>query len=597
MKSIKKILNKIVVSLIILFMAMQYMPSLIYAKLSDSQFSSLEFPFNMKEITFQKVAVGDSGGAPFLGIDTNGNLWAKETDNSGCLGIGPYVTSINYSIKQVKKGTKFKEISIGFAHSLAIDINGNLWSTGTNTYGQLGNGNTTNTTEFVQIKIGTTFSKIHTYGNYSMAIDTNGNLYFWGMDSASENIYNSPQQVMNGTKFKDITQIGSTFCALTESGKIYVWGKIQTTSEEINYTSPKAIATSYTFKKISGGLNHILAIDLNNKLYAWGNNSYGQIGNGNNTYSDEPINIKSDTYFKEISTGRNTSYAIDISGDLWGWGDNGIYQLGDGTTTNSNIPKKIKEDKKFTYLSEGVTAKYALDSEGILWGWSNYCTWHTTEGWSTGYTPIQITAFYYDVNFYDEDGTTKLDTKSVISGSSATTTVEPTKQSNAQYNYTFEKWVAMDGNNIDLSSITQDTNVKAKYKENLRSYKVTFKNYDGTILQEKDVNYGETATYTGIVPTKNIDGYTVTLSGWSPNLNNTIITEDTIFTAQYEAKINNYNIIYNDTEGAQFEQENPKTYTIETDSFTLSNPSKAGYTFERLGRNWNNKRYKNSNNK
>lgn len=54
-------------------------------------------------------------------------------------------------------------------------------------------------------------------------------------------------------------------------------------------------------------------------------------------------------------------------------------------------------------------------------------------------------------------GSTLLETKSVTSGSNASASVTPTKQETAQYTYTFEKWVAMDGSDIDLSSITANT--------------------------------------------------------------------------------------------------------------------------------------------
>ena len=54
--------------------------------------------------------------------------------------------------------------------------------------------------------------------------------------------------------------------------------------------------------------------------------------------------------------------------------------------------------------------------------------------------PIQITDpnKKYTVNFYDEDGSTLLETQSVTSGSSASASVTPTKQETAQYTYTFE---------------------------------------------------------------------------------------------------------------------------------------------------------------
>lgn len=195
--------------------------------------------------------------------------------------------------------------------------------------------------------------------------------------------------------------------------------------------------------------------------------------------------------------------------------------------------------------------------------------------------PIQITApiKYYTVNFYNENGTTILDTKTVQSGSGASTSVTPTKSSTAQYNYTFEKWVAMDGSDINLSNITADTNVKAKFRESTRSYNVKFKNEDGSILNEQTVNYGSKATYGGSTPTKSKYGYTCTFKGWDKNPNTTTITEDTVFTAQFDIEVIPYTITYENINGVSFATENPETYNVETEDFTLCNPTAAGYTF------------------
>ena len=152
----------------------------------------------------------------------------------------------------------------------------------------------------------------------------------------------------------------------------------------------------------------------------------------------------------------------------------------------------------------------------------------------------------YTVNFYNEDKTTLLESKTVEYGSSATTE-NPTKEATAQYTYTFEKWVAMDGSDIDLSSITANTDVKAKYKGTLKSYNVIFNNYNGEQLASTSVEYGKYATYNGSIPIKSLRGYTSTFTGWNPNLSTTAITENTTFTAKYDKTKNKYKItFYND---------------------------------------------------
>lgn len=89
---------------------------------------------------------------------------------------------------------------------------------------------------------------------------------------------------------------------------------------------------------------------------------------------------------------------------------------------------------------------------------------------------------------------------------------------------------------------------KSKNKENNQTtqkqvvtdsqYIVTFRNYDGTYLGEAVVNEGESATYTGMTPSKPsvVSGnyrYDYTFTGWSPSTNN--ITSNTTATAQFSS--------------------------------------------------------------
>lgn len=80
------------------------------------------------------------------------------------------------------------------------------------------------------------------------------------------------------------------------------------------------------------------------------------------------------------------------------------------------------------------------------------------------------------------------------------------------------------------------------------------------------------------------EGYT--FAGWKSSTDNEVyeagenftLTEDTIMTAQWTEAI--YTITY-DLDGGNIESgnENPTSYTTETETFTLNNPTKTGYTF------------------
>ncbi len=557
--------------LLIILIFSQYFIVPVYAATKNGDFLPGDCPY---DLTIEKV---DNMRA----IDDEGNLWfwggASYTSPEGMI-----TTSQNYlTPKKSTNNKKFKDIKEHFI----LDSDGKLYEWSYAKYLE--------SIDLTEIGQGREFSKIE----YGLAIDTSGNLWAYGSNydgaigGGEESDITTIKALVRGIKFKEISRGDYYSLAIDEDGNL--WGTGVNTAGNLG---DGTTTNSLVFKKITSGIKfktisassgmfssvvHSLAIDEDGNLYAWGDNSSGQLGNNSKESILIPTKIMEGTKFKEVQAGASYSMAIDEDGNLYTWGDNSKGQLGNGTTTNSMVPMKIKEGKKFKGIYCSRYSSKAIDEDDCLWAWGeNGYTFGDGTSEDSSY-PIQITnpTKKYTVNFYDEDGSTLLETKSVTSGSNASASVTPTKQETAQYTYTFEKWVAMDGSDIDLSSITANTDVKAKYKGTLKSYNVIFNNYNGEQLASTSVEYGKYATYNGSIPIKSLRGYTSTFTGWNPNLSTTAITENTTFTAQFEDEINNYKITYTGIEDATFENNNPETYTVETNSFTLNNPSKKGYTF------------------
>ena len=94
--------------------------------------------------------------------------------------------------------------------------------------------------------------------------------------------------------------------------------------------------------------------------------------------------------------------------------------------------------------------------------------------------------------------------------------------------------------------ITGDITLYAKWTVN--KYTITFKNYDGTVLQSSDVAYGETPSYTGETPTREQTAqYTYTFSGWSPALYPA--DKDQEYTAQFNTSTRQYTVTWYDGTG------------------------------------------------
>ena len=127
------------------------------------------------------------------------------------------------------------------------------------------------------------------------------------------------------------------------------------------------------------------------------------------------------------------------------------------------------------------------------------------------------------VTFHNYNGTSVLQTKTSNDGAAVTYTGStPTKPQSASHTFTFSGWAyQIDGvkNDNALKNVTEDRDLYPAFTATIRTFTVTFKNYNNTTLQTvNNVPYGSNAEYTGSTPTNNSSGDTADFEfiGWSP---------------------------------------------------------------------------------
>ena len=334
-------------------------------------------------------------------ISTDGMLVGWGLNNNGQIGCSSSLDDVGLTV--VKEGTKFTEISAGGFFSLVLAEDGSLWAMGANGVGQLGNGDTNNTSAPIMItnSANTKFKKISAGMAHSLAIDENGALWAWGLNNNGQigdgttNNSLTPIKIMNGTSFKEVSAGGNYSLAISEDGTLYAWGaneKGQLGTGNTTSLQTPTIASNIKFRKVetSLGEGHALAISQDDKLYVWGVNTYGQLGTGNTTSLQTPTIIMSENTFKEISVGYDTSFAITEDGKLYAWGANGNGELGDGTITLKSTPTLIKE--KMIKIAATWNHVVGIDESGTVYAWGANENKELGDGTTTTRTtPIPIT--------------------------------------------------------------------------------------------------------------------------------------------------------------------------------------------------------------
>ena len=264
-------------------------------------------------------------------------------------------------------------IAAKYYHSLALKSDGTVWAWGQNTYGQVGDGTTTNKRTPVQVSGLNGVTAVAAGEYHSLALKSDGTVWAWGE--------NGHGQLGDGTT--------------TDSGApVQVKG------------AGGAGSLSGVAVIASGGHGHSLALKSDGTVWAWGYNYAGQLGDGTTTDSSTPVQVLGAggegflSGVTAISTGRGHSLALKNDGTVWAWGYNVYGQLGDGTaglSTNKGLPVQVMASADVplsgvTAIGGGYMYSLALKSDGTVWAWGWNHQGELGDGTADSYktSPVQV---------------------------------------------------------------------------------------------------------------------------------------------------------------------------------------------------------------
>jgi alpha-tubulin suppressor-like RCC1 family protein len=312
----------------------------------------------------QAVAAGTWTGLP--------GLYSWGLNAVGQLGLG---NTTNYSSpKQVGTLTTWKTATInGYDTALAIKTDGTLWGWGSNGYGELGLGNTTQYNSPKQVGTLTTWSKITMGLFHTVAIKTDGTLWSWGKGGSGQlglgnvTYYSSPKQVGALTTWAAIAANNNMTYGIKTDGTLWSWGKnlygelgLGTSGAGTYKSSPNQVGALTTWLKIAGGSYCALAIKTDGTLWSWGYNSKGQLGQGNITNRSSPVQVGALTTWSNICIADESATTTKTDGTLWSWGWNNNGQLGLGNITNYSSPKQVGALTTWLKITAGYKGTLAI---------------------------------------------------------------------------------------------------------------------------------------------------------------------------------------------------------------------------------------------
>ena len=289
------------------------------------------------------------------------SLWAWGSNTHGQLGIG---SSGQYIRTSFGAGGTFdnsadtyipakviddvRKVAAAKTHTLILKLDGSLWSCGSGSVGQLGDGRTNRS--WVE--------------GAEWCTDANGDLYETAYYLSENIICIAPTPIKIMDNVLDMSCSEGFSVAVKNDGSIWYWGLgYADDSGTMNRMATPLCIFPSGIQAISAGDNHILLIDNNGTLYARPAelSTYDRIAND----TDEPrfsfTPLLEGVRYVTTSPSGNTSMAICTDNTLWAW----KRPIDANQPSNFATPTKIMEHVQHVSLSD--TQSYVLGYDGMLY--------------------------------------------------------------------------------------------------------------------------------------------------------------------------------------------------------------------------------------
>jgi len=289
---------------------------------------------------------------------------------------------------------------VGTSPTTAADqytyLSGSAAAWGDNTYGELGNGGTTDGTSPAVVPGLPAVSQMAGDGASTLALTTAGNVYAWGDNASGELGVGSSDPAGSATPVEvegaggagvlsNVCQVAggaASSYALEANGTVYAWGNNTNgelgTGDNTNYTVPTPVTGLPDIVAIAAHGDWAMALSATGNVYAWGDNAEGGLGNNSFVNSKVPVEVhgvNNTGYLSgitQIAEGAYTAYALTGSGQVLAWGANDSGELGNGSTAASSaVPVYVNGLTAIVQIAGGLFHGLAVTSTGEVYGWGD----------------------------------------------------------------------------------------------------------------------------------------------------------------------------------------------------------------------------------
>ena len=369
-------------------------------------------------LTAQNIDVGDNHFCAKSFDDNTIKCWGS--NNNGQIGDGGAIPGdLHLTPSTVVNISNASQIDTGYDFSCALLTDNTVQCWGMNSYGQLGNGSTTNQSAPVSVSGISNATKVAVGNNHACALLSDNTIKCWGygnkgqLGNGSTADQSTPVAVSGISTATQISAGYSHTCSTLNDNSVQCWGENTYgqlgNGNTTDQSTPVAVSGPISSVKVSAGTWHTCAVDsTGNALKCWGRNSSGELGIGNTTDQLTPalVGTFGSGQVTDISAGQHFSCALDSGGDVYCWGGNTKGELGIGNLINQDTPTLTYEASAFNLSVSSIHAGLgdsacaiidnsspAFNNSVLCWGNYNPGSWSAGLGTNVqegSMTPVRV---------------------------------------------------------------------------------------------------------------------------------------------------------------------------------------------------------------
>lgn len=306
------------------------------------------------------------------------------------------------------------KLSTGGNHSLALAADGTVWAMGDNSFGQLGTGDTTahaRPVKVVGLPSGTPAMDVAAGRNHSLVLLADGTVWAFGANTYGQlgtssgmdaTPHPTPTQVTTLTGIAGISAGASDSSLARKNSGLWTWGQNDAgqlglgdkTARNVPVQAVNAPSSPYVKGGVMGR-DHTLCLMSDGKAYGFGDNSHGQLGTGNTTaLTTKSSVVVGMSGVKQMAVGDNFSLILKTDGLVYGFGSNSLGQLGTGDATGADQtqPVLIPGLSNVENIEAGDSVALVRKSDGTVLAFGDNTAGQLGQGTTGGFSrvPVQV---------------------------------------------------------------------------------------------------------------------------------------------------------------------------------------------------------------